>query len=139
MNASFEEKSAWIQLVSLVAVLGGYFLVAGRMLAAGVSEAFPFAGIFTVAVVLLVVILGVGHAIAALASGEEGRDERDRLIEWRSESNSGWILAIGVLGGTTCLVFSVSSAWVANILFFSLFLSEVAKLMFQLAYYRRGI
>lgn len=37
MNASFEERSVWIQLVSLVLVLGGYAFVAWQMPSQGVT------------------------------------------------------------------------------------------------------
>ena len=85
MNASFEEKSVWIQLVSMVLMLGGYFVVAGMMLAGGVSQIVAFVPLFVVAVVLQVVLMVVGYTVVAIASRPEGRDERDRLIEWRSE------------------------------------------------------
>jgi hypothetical protein len=38
MNASLEEKSVWIQLISLVVGLGLYFIVVGSMLCEGVDD-----------------------------------------------------------------------------------------------------
>jgi hypothetical protein len=139
MNASFEEKSVWIQLVSMVAVLGSYSVVAALMLSKGVTTVIAFVAVFMVAVGLMVVVLVVGHIVVAIASRPEGRDERDRLIEWRAESNSSWILGTGVLAAITGLAVSVDNVWIAHLLLLSMLLSEVAKLVFQLVYYRRGM
>jgi hypothetical protein len=139
MNVSFEEKSVWIQLLSLVAVLGSYFIVAALMLAQGVTTIIAFVPLFIVAVVLLVAVLVVGHIVVAIASKPDGRDERDRLIEWRAESNSSWILGAGVIGAITGLVFAINTVWIAHLLLLSMLLAEVARFIFQLVYYRRGI
>lgn len=139
MNASFEEKSVWIQLVSTVAVLGSYFVIAALMLSKGVTVLIAFVPLFIVAVVLLVIVLVAGHIVVAVASKPEGRDERDRLIGWRAESNSAWILAVGVFAAITALIASVEGVYVAHLLMLSMLLSEVAKYVFQLVYYRRGL
>ena len=139
MNASFEERSVWIQLLSLLLVLGGYSYVAGHMLANGVTALPAYAAVFTVSVVLMVIVLVAGHVVMAIASRPEKRDERDRLIGWRAENYSGWLLATGVLTGITAMVVSVPNVWVAHLLLLSLFLSEMLKLVLQLVYYRRGV
>jgi hypothetical protein len=139
MSASFEERSVWIQLVSLLLVLGGYFAVASRMLSAGVHALPAYAAVFTVSVVLMVIVLVVGHIAVAIASRPDGADERDRQIAWRAEAYSGWVVGAGVLGGISAMVVSVPNVWVAHLLLLSLFLSEVLKLVLQLVYYRRGL
>jgi hypothetical protein len=139
MNASFEERSVWVQLVSTVVVLGGYFVVAWRMMSSGVDTLVAYVPLFAGAVILLVIVLIAGSIVAAFLGKREGRDERDRLISWRAESNSGWILAAGVLTGITAMILSVDNVWVAHLLLLSLLLSEVAKYALQLVYYRRGI
>lgn len=139
MNASFEEKSVWIQLVGLLVVLGGYFVVAARMFSAGVTVLPPYAGLFIGAVVLLVVVLVAGHIVVAVASRPDGPDERDRVVGWRAESNSAWVLAAGVFTAIMGLVAAIDTLWIAHLLLFSLFASEVLKLVLQLVYYRRGM
>lgn len=139
MGASFEERSVWVQLVSTVVVLGGYFVVAMRMMSSGIDTLVAYVPLFAGAVILLVLVLIVGSIVVALLGKREGRDERDRLISWRAESNSGWILAAGVLTGITAMILSVDNVWVAHLLLLSLLLSEVAKYALQLFYYRRGI
>jgi hypothetical protein len=139
MGASFEERSVWIQLFSLVLILGGYFLVAGQMLAVGVAVLPPYAAVFGVAVALMIIVMVVAHAAVAIASRPEGRDERDRVIEWRAESNSGWLVGAGVILGICAMIASVPNVWTAHLLLLSLFLSEVLKCVLQLVYYRRGM
>jgi len=139
MGASFEEKSVWIQLVSLVLGLGAYFAVAGRMMAAGVTALPAYTVLFLVSVALMVAVLVAGHVAAAIASKPEGRDERDRLIGWRAESNSSWLLAVGVFAAITGMLFSLSTVWIAHLLLVSLFASEMLGYVLRLLYYRRGM
>ena len=139
MGASSEERSVWVQLVSTVVVLGGYFVIALRMMSNGINMLVAYVPLFAGAVILLVLVVIAGSIAVALASKREGRDERDRLISWRAESNSGWILAAGVLTGITAMILAVDNVRVAHLLLLSLLLSEVAKYALQLVYYRRGI
>lgn len=139
MDTSFEEKSAWIQLVSLVVGLGGYLVVAGLMLTNGVSSLPPFVPVFTVAIILIVAINIAGHVVAAVAGQSDEADERDQLIGCRAESRSSWILGVGVIGAIMALILSVGGVWVAHLLLISLFAAEAAKNVLQIVYYRRGI
>lgn len=139
MDASFEEKSAWIQFTSLLLALAGYGWVAVRLLAAGVEAMPAYAAVFGVSVVAIVVVNVVGHAAAALLGGVDERDERDRLIEWRAESRSGWLLGAGVVLSICGLAAGVGAVWIGNALLLSLFLSELLRLVLQLVDYRRGL
>lgn len=139
MHASFEEKSVWIQLIGTGVGLGAYFAIAGTMLRNGVTELPAYVPLFVIAVILIVIINAVGHAVVAIVSRKEGQDERDRLIGWRAESNAAWILGVGVLLAITGLLLAVENVWVAHLLLLSLFLAEVVKQVMQLVYYRRGI
>ena len=102
-QASFEEKSVWIQLTGLVISFAGYLFIASRMLASGVRALPAFAAVFSVSVALLIIILVVGYVVAAVTGRTDDRDERDRLIEWRAEARSGWLLATGVIVGLGCM------------------------------------
>lgn len=140
MNASFAEKSVWITLVGLAGVFGFYFFVAARMLSAGVTVVAPFVPLFIFVVVGLVVAMTIGHAVVALASPVEDRDERDRLISWRAEHNSSWLLGVGVVAAIFALALpGIGRAWIANGLLLALLLSELLGQALQLYYYRRGM
>lgn len=139
MAASFEEKSVWIQFFGTLVALAAYFGVAGTMMARGVTALPAYVPFFAVTVVLLVVMMIVGHVVVAIMSRPEGRDERDRLISWRAESGSGWVLAVGVLTGITGMLFSIGPVWIAHVLLLSLFASEMLGFTLRLVYYRRGV
>jgi len=138
MNPSFEEKSVIIQLAGLVVGLGAYFLTAGRLLASGVREMPAFAAVFAVAVVALVIFLIAGHILAAIGSSPEETDERDRLIAWRAEHRSSWLLGAGVLAAVALMTVGVDNVWTANLLLLALTLSEILALTLRLIDYRRG-
>ena len=139
MDTSFEEKSVWIQLVSLVVGLGGYLVIAGLMLTNGVSSLPPFVPVFAAAIILIVAINIAGHVVAAITGRSDEADERDQLIGCRAEGRSSWILGVGVIAAIMALILSVGGVWVAHLLLISLFVSEVTKDMLQIVYYRRGI
>jgi len=80
-----------------------------------------------------------GHIVVAILSRPEGRDERDRLIEWKAESRSSWLLTTGVLAVITGLILGLDSAWIAHLLLLSLFLSEILRFVLQIVSYRRGV
>lgn len=139
MDTTYEERSVVVQLVSLVLVLGGYFVVAGLMMARGELPLIAYLPLFVGAVVLMVIVLAVGH-IAALYFGlPEKRDERDRLIHWRADSNAQHVLAVGALAAIGGMVLKVDPVWIAHLLLFSLMLHEIVKLSMRLFYYRRGV
>ena len=86
------------------------------MLSYGVTVLVPYVPVFAVAVTLMVVVMVVGHTAVAIAARPEGRDERDRLIEWRAESNSGWLVGAGVILGILAMIASVPNVWTAHLL-----------------------
>jgi hypothetical protein len=94
--------------------------------------------LFAVAAVFIVAVNVAGHVAVAIASRRDGPDQRDRLIGWRAESFSSWILGAGVLVAIGGLVVSVGAVWVAHLLLLSLFLAEITKDVAQLVYYRQG-
>jgi len=139
LGTSFQEKSVRIQLVGMVLGLGTYFVLAGRMLTSGAREMPAFAVLFMIATVLMVILLVAGHIVAAIAGKPEGRDERDRLISWRAEHSSSWVVTAGDFGSVACMVFGIENVRTANLLLLSLAVSEMPGLVLRLAYYRRGV
>lgn len=139
MNASFEERSAWVQLVALLLMMGGYFVGAGAIASRGETSLMSYLPLFIVAVVLLVVLMVIGHIVASVFGGAGERDERDKLIVWRAESNASWVLGAGTIAAIAGLMFEIGNVWIAHLLLVSLLLSALLKLAMQLIYYRRGV
>lgn len=98
-----------------------------------------FAVLFMVATVLMVILLVAGHIVAAIADKPEGGDERDRLISWRAEHSSSWVVTAGDCGSVACMVFGIENVRTANLLLLSLAVSDVLGLVLRLASYRRGV
>jgi len=139
MNVSFEEKNVWIQFISMVITFAAYLAVAGYMISAGVEHLQPYAAVFAVSVVAMVIIMVLGYIIAAITGRVEKRDERDRIIGWRAQSNSAWMLAAGIFTALCLMLASVKPLWVAHLLLISLYASQLMEYAFQLLYYRKGM
>ncbi|MEL7296329.1 MAG: hypothetical protein AAGJ86_01640 [Pseudomonadota bacterium] len=139
MNASFTEKSVWVQVTALIVVLGGYFWTAKQMFMAGVMDIRAYAAVFTVSVVMLVIVLVAGHIVVAITSRGDFSDERDRLIAWRAEALSSWVMGIGILSAIFAMVFGVETVLVAHLLLLSLLLSEILANSLRILFYRRGV
>lgn len=139
MNASFTEKSIWVQVTALIVVLGGYFWTAKQMFMAGVMDIRAYAAVFTVSVVMLVIVLVAGHIVVAITSRGDFSDERDRLIAWRAEALSSWVMGIGILSAIFAMVFGVETVLVAHLLLLSLLLSEILANSLRILFYRRGV
>ena len=139
MDTSFEEKSVWIQLVSLVVGLGGYLVFAGILVSNGVIVLTAFVPFLVAAIVVIVAINIAGHMVVAIKSRSDDADERERIIGYLAESRAAWILGVGVIGAIIALILAVDDIWIAHLLLVSIVGSEVVKLVLQIVYYRRGI
>ena len=139
MHASFEERSAWVTLVGLIAATIVYLTAATRMLGRGVDEVVAYVPLMIGAVILLVLFLIVGHIVAAIG-GTDRPDERDRLIAWRAEHHSAWIVGIGAITAVFMLAApGLSRALIANLLIVAMFAAEIVNYALQLFFYRRGV
>ncbi len=139
MGASFEEKSVWVQLGATMLALVSYALVAGWMLSRGVTELPAYAAVFGVSVAAMVAVMVAGLVAAAISGRRDSPDERDRLIAWKAEHRSSWLLVLGVMAALAGLVLGMSSLWVAHALLIALFLSQLLAYVLQVVWYRRGV
>lgn len=146
MNLSFQEKSLWIMLVSLVVAFGFYFVTAigaHAALAAGLPQLAqdvlaPHIGLFIAAVVLLVVLSVAGHVVIALLDRDPRTDERDRLIALKGTSYGSGVLATGVFLSLTAAVFTRGNFIFTHVLLAFWVLAQLVAIGTQLAMYRRG-
>ena len=144
-NLSFKEKSIWGSLVALAGVSAWYFWAAFDMAAAGATDLTALGGLAVGLVVVLIVVQIVWHSVITGRHGEEGEDERDRLISLKAERVASYVLGVGVIFVIGHLWFSeifgngsVSAFVTGNLLLLALALSEIAKCVSQLVFYRRG-
>ena len=78
---SWRERSAWICLVSTCAIFGVYFRFVLQTFTSSDAVARPVLVAFLLACVVLAVVTGGVHIVAALVFGVDKADERDTKIE----------------------------------------------------------
>ena len=141
-NMSFEEKSTWISLAIITVVFTGYFSQVYEGLLSGNLDKAAVTGLFIGAVIAIIVLEVVFHIVVSafnVKDADRPTDERDRLFSMKAGNISGWVLGIGVLiiAGHTFMK-EPDAIWVANLLLFVVFVSQVVSYALQIFYYRRG-
>lgn len=146
-SMSFQEKSAWGTLASLLVIGALYF---SSVINLWRAEELHIAAMFGLSVgftILLVIVLVGFHLIVAAISGGQDEDERDRLIAWRSGSIGGLVLGFCVVstvlmiigGGMVGAAFWQQPVIIANALMAGVFLSTIVELALTIWFHRRGI
>ncbi len=133
---SFKEKSAWIVLVAMLWIFGGYTwsLYKAGSFGAGTT------GVMFGTIIGFVILVVIAHIVVAIFSarpGDEQEDERDRLIELKADSLSGYALGAATLTALALALFE-GAYLIANILFLGLAGSEIIKNACQVLLYRKG-
>lgn len=141
---SYREKLAWVTLVVSLVVYGMYF---GGVLFVGPDPQIGATlGLFIGTVVALVVGMAVSHAVVAVSTPVERKDERDAAVELVSYRNAYWVLvsspwftlpAALSWAGASSTTGAGPFVLVGHALFACLVLSEVTKLATQVVLYRR--
>ena len=142
LNVSFEEKSIWVSLVIITFVFAGYFSQVYEGLMSGTLNKGVVFGLFFGAVFSIIVLEIALHIVIAILNAKDAdqpSDERDRLFSMRAGNISGWVLGFGVLIiAAQTFMRELDSLWVANLLLFAVFVSQVLSYALQIFYYRRG-
>jgi hypothetical protein len=140
---SFREKSAWITLVSVLACFGAYFVELFGGLA---SRQHHFGGLGSVhllllAVLALVVLQVALTAVAAWTTPKAGRgiaDERERLIQLRSQSLGYHVLMVLAVGLFAPAFFGHRGIEMANFALLAVIISALTVAVAQIVRFRRG-
>jgi len=144
MDMTFQEKSAWGLLVG-IGLVSYFYFPAAFDIADNAPQPASLIGISIAGVIALIVIEAIYHAVIAGSSGSDGSmDERDAMIDMRSERNASYVLGIGLFSLVGHIIAthsitgkeSVGALTIAVWILFAITASEVAKLIFQIWYYR---
>lgn len=143
MDMTFQEKSAWGLLIG-IGVVSYFYFPAAFEVAGTVPHGAPLIAISIAGVVALIIIEGIYHAVIAGVSRSTSPDERDVLFDLKSERNAGVVLGVGLfwLVGHIIATHSiedkvpVGGLSIAVWVLVALTVSEVAKLVSQIWYYR---
>ncbi|WP_428387878.1 hypothetical protein [Mucisphaera sp.] len=138
MSGSFTEKSVWVQLVVMLGGLGLYATAALRIYNNAVYDMGAYVPLMIGAVIGLVVLLAVAHALVAAIGGAEDRDERDRMIAWKAAYRSSWVGSLGAMVAVLCLVQGLEPVIATHVLIVSLGFSHVVDMGLRLVAYRMG-
>ncbi len=135
---SFREKSAWISMLSMLAIYGFYFW---SVIHAGPQPGgFHFGGLLETIIALVIVqtVLTIGVAIFKPADAKAPRDERDKLIELRAMRVAYSGLATSVALACFFGAFDPPIVFNTNSLLFILVTAEILRSACQIVQYRRG-
>lgn len=146
-SMSFQEKSAWGTLISLLVIGALYFSSVLNLWRADELHLPAMFGLSVGFTVLLAIVLAGYHIIVAAISGGQDEDERDRLIGWRAGNTSGIVLGVVVIsvvlmivvGGVVGDTFWQQPAVIVNALMLGVFLSMVVELALTIWFHRKGI
>ena len=134
---SFREKSAWISMLSMVAICGFYFW---SVIRAGSQSGGVHIGLLETIIVLVVVqvVLTAAIAIFSPKDAKAPRDERDKMIELRAMRVAYAGLATSVALACFFGAFDPPIVFNTNALLFILVSAEVLRSACQIIQYRRG-
>ena len=145
---SFQEKSAWGMLVGIFVVSLFYFPAAFRVVEAA-NEPIALIALIVVGTIALVVIEVLYHTVIAVSAPREANrtDERDQLIDLKSERNSSFLLGFSLftLIGWILLANAVQSEsapgplGIVVYIMLAISVAEMIKLASQIWYYRVGV
>lgn len=137
MRSSFREKSLWLMLASLVGVFGFYFATA---LPSPNQDVMPEQMVqFVLAIVMLVVIQVVGHAVIAIVDRRADVDERDKLIELRGTNYSSYVMGTGAFFSLCAALVTNGNFVFTHILLAFWVLAEITRIASQLFMHRKGV
>lgn len=137
MKLSFQEKSLWLLLVSLVGTFSFYFL---SVLPMDVVNVLPQQVVlFVLAVVLLVLTQIAGHVVIAVIDQRAETDERDRLIKLKGTRNAAYVLAMGVFTALCAAVVTEGNFVFTHVLLGFWVAAQLVEIGSQLVLYRRGV
>lgn len=143
MDLSHREKSAWISLIAIVIACLWYLNSYAGPLFAGTLGFDSLWGALIGIIVLIILVESFGHAMTAprrqdRSSSQDMVDERDALIDARSDRWPAYVLGAGCVTG----IFAAAlrpPIFTAHVLLFALAAAEIVKLAMQIIYYRRGV
>ena len=137
---SFQEKSAWICFVTILAVFGYYFLQVIQQTFFAADQPVNMFSLLMWMIVLQVVLNIVLFAVAAALAPRDAhtpRDERERQIALRAHSNGYWVLIISALVAAATIHIGADRIDMANAMLAAVVLAELVNYGSQIVLFRR--
>jgi hypothetical protein len=136
---TLQQRRTLAMTAILVLLFGWYFAVVLGQLATPASE-IDYKGRLIPAVILLVVLAMVGHAMLAIGAPAKatGYDERDRLVALRGHRIARYVLAVAAVAGLGLAMVDADAFWIAQVLLAGLVVAEITEGLTRLVAYRRA-
>jgi Ca2+/Na+ antiporter len=134
---SFREKSAWITLLTVLPCFALYFAT----LVSGQVRGWQTMWLLLICVVGLVVLQVVLHVLAAATAPKDARapkDERERQIQWRSQSLGYYVLTVLTVGLLVPIHLGHSALDMFNFGLLNVVIATLVVAAAQIVMYRRG-
>jgi hypothetical protein len=139
---SFREKSAWVTLITLVALTILFALQIPRPYTlAPAPNPFLF-HVLLLSIGAFIAIEIIAHIVIAIRSPRDAqtpKDERERLIELKSTALAAYVYALLSLGSVFATVhLGANAIAIAYLVLMSFVVAEIVNYVLRVVYYRRG-
>jgi len=139
----YREKTAWLSLVAMALAFVPYFaIVVAQSHSSPSSPSLRQLGLFAIAAVVQMAILGIGHLYLTHGSPAEARippDERDVAIMRRSISLAYYVLITGMILVGCVMPFNSGGWTIVNAALLMIVLAEVVHYGVVVVSYRRQL
>ena len=138
---TFQQRRTLAMTAILVLLFGWYFAIVLGQLASTPAGEIGYRGLMIPAVLLLVVLAVVVHAVLAVGAPAEavGDDKRDRLVALRGHRNARYVLAVAAVAGLGLAMVEADAFWIAQVLLAGLVVAEITEGLTRLVSYRRAV
>ena len=136
---SFRVQSAWISLVSTLAVFGFYFWRLSQAVVRGAVDAPDMLWLLGGCIVVTVIIQVALHIVIAARAPKDARlaaDERERVVDLKAARTAYAVLSVGVVLAAFSIHAPISAFLVANLALGALVTAEIVRFASQIAYSR---
>ena len=136
----YREKFAWLSLIAMAVTFGPYFTMVALAPPGDELPNLRQLGLYAVAAIVQMIILGVGYLYLRRSSPEDARmkpDERDRVIASRSVTIGYYILMVGMMLVGCIMPFLVKGWAIVNPALFTIAFAEFVRHCVVVVCYRK--
>lgn len=136
----YREKLSWLMLIAMVVSFAAYFAVAYSGSIEGLPN-FRLLAVYAGAMLLQLVILGIGRLYIDRTSGKEAKakpDERDRAIAYRAGHRAYYVMMTGLVFTGVYLPFTEVGWHIVHAALLTYVVSEMVRYWVVLRAYRTG-
>jgi len=138
---SFREKSAWVTLVTLIALTIAFALHVPKPWTLSPAPSPFLFHVLVIAIIAFVAIEVVAHIVLAIFSPRDAlapKDERERLIALKSIAGAAYVYAFLSLASVFTIHLGANQIGVGYLVLLSFVVAEIVQYALRIYYHRRG-